>query len=303
MILCLKVLGILSILGVVCLSIILIISYFENRKLTTTEYHISDIRVPKAFNGFHIVHLSDLHNAEFGAHNEQLIDVINELKPDIIIITGDLIIGKPEQDIAESVDFMNRLCDIAPVYFSMGNHELRVSLYEDVYGDMWKQFMERVSPKVHLLFDEKAAIIKNGDQIWLYGLNLTPELYKRIIQTPMPDDYLDSLFGACNPKEYHIFMAHNPDYFVDYAKWGANLTFAGHVHGGMIRIPWLGGALSPMIHFFPKYDKGLFKEMGQYMILSGGLGNHTFKFRVNNLPEVVSVKLYTDECVISSDEK
>lgn len=303
MILCLKVLGILSILGIVCLSIILIISYFENRKLTITKYHITDKRVPEAFNGFHIVHLTDLHNAEFGAHNKQLIHVINELNPDIIIITGDMIIGKPGQDVTEAVKVINRLCDIAPVYFSMGNHELRVSLYEDVYGDMWNQFMERISSKVHLLFDEKIALVKAGCTMWLYGLSLTPKLYKRIIKTPMPEGYLESLFGECNPQEYHIFMAHNPDYFSDYARWGANLTFAGHVHGGMIRIPWLGGALSPMIHFFPKYDKGLFEENGQYMVLSGGLGNHTFKFRVNNLPEVVSLKLSTDEYVTASDEK
>lgn len=303
MILFLNILGILSILVVVCLAIVLIISYFENRKLTVTEYQIKDKRVPNAFDGFHIVHLSDLHNAEFGAQNEQLINVINELKPDIIIITGDMIIGKPEQDVSKAVDVMNTLCKVAPVYFSMGNHELRVSLYEDTYGDMWKQFLKGISKDVHLLFDDKTIISRNGDEISLYGLNLTPELYKRIIQTPMPNDYLDSLFGTCNPDGYHIFMAHNPDYFKDYVKWGANLTFAGHVHGGLICIPLLGGVLSPMIHFFPKYDKGLFKEMGQYMILSGGLGNHTFKFRVNNLPEVVSVTLYTGERVTSSDKK
>lgn len=301
MILCLKVLGILSILGIVCLSIVLIISYFENRKLTVTKYEIRDKRVPSAFDGFHIVHLSDLHNAEFGAHNEKLIRVINEQKPDIILITGDMIIGKPEQDVMQAVKFMNHLCKIAPVYFSMGNHELRVSLYKDTYGDMWEIFLKHISPEVHLLFDKKEAFVREEESIMLYGLNLTPELYRRLIKNPMPENFLTSLFGECNPKEYHIFMAHNPDYFKNYAIWGANLTFSGHVHGGMIRIPLLGGALSPMIHFFPKYDKGLFREKDKYMILSGGLGNHTFKFRVNNLPEVVSVMLYTDE--ISSEIK
>lgn len=301
MILCLKVLGILSILGIVCLSLVLIISYFENRKLTVTEYEIKDKRIPKAFDGFHIVHLSDLHNAEFGTDNEKLISVINEQKPDIILITGDMIIGKPEQDVIQSVTFMNHLCKFAPVYFSMGNHELRVSLYRETYGDMWDVFMEHISPEVHLLFDKSVTVSHNGESIWLHGLNLNPELYQRLIKKPMPENYLDSLFGECNSKEYHILMAHNPDYFKDYAAWGANVTFSGHVHGGMVRLPLLGGALSPMIHFFPKYDKGLFQEKDKYMILSGGLGNHTFKFRVNNLPEVVSVMLYTDE--ISSDKK
>ena len=303
MILCLNILAILSILMIVCLAIVLIISYFENRKLTVTEYNIVDDKIPDAFNGFHILHLSDLHNAEFGESNEQLIRVIKNQNPDIILVTGDMIIGKPNKDVSKATKLLNTLCEIAPVYFSMGNHELRVSLYEDTYGDMWKQFRTQISQDVHLLFDKQETIDRNGAVIQLYGLNLTPKLYRRFVQRPMPEDYLDSIFGACNKNEYHIFMAHNPDYFKDYAAWGANLTFSGHVHGGMIRIPWIGGALSPMIHFFPKYDKGVFEESHKYMVLSGGLGNHTFKFRVNNLPEVVSVMLYTDKSKALSVKK
>lgn len=303
MILCLNILAIISILVVVCLAIVLIVSYYENRRLTVTEYHIKDCLCPISFDGFRIVHLSDLHNAEFGDGNKNLFEVIKKQNPDIIVITGDMIIGKPNTDVTMAVDFVNSLCEIAPVYYSMGNHELRVSLYEDTYGDMWQQFMNRISPDVNLLFDKQITISKKNDSIQLYGLNLTSELYKRIVKTPMPKEYLTSLFGLCNHDKYHIFLAHNPDYFEDYTAWGANLTFSGHVHGGMIRIPWLGGALSPMIHFFPKYDKGLFENDNKYMILSGGLGNHTFKFRVNNLPEVITVTLHTDNTKKSPDYK
>lgn len=295
MILCLNILVILSILMIVCLMIILIISYYENHKLTVTGYHIEDKNLPAAFHGFRIVHLSDLHNAEFGEKNAQLFETIKKQNPDIILVTGDMIIGKPNSDVCRAVEFVNSLCELAPVYYSMGNHELRVSLYEDVYGDMWKQFQNQISPNVHLLFDGKDSISRAESTIYLYGLNLNPDLYKRLKKTPMPETYLNSLFGVCNTEQYHIFMAHNPDYFKEYARWGANITFSGHIHGGMIRIPWLGGMLSPMIHFFPKYDKGLYKETDKYMILSGGLGNHTFKFRVNNLPEVVFVTLYTGD--------
>ena len=290
--LCLNILGILSILVVVCLAVVLIISYFENRRFTVTKYQIEDNLFPAAFDGFHIVQLSDFHNAVFKDENKPLFDAIKDLKPDIILITGDMIIGKPGEDVCYAADTINALCEIAPVSFSMGNHELRVSLYEDIYGDMWELFVKRLSSQVHLLFDDTTMLERNGETIYLHGLNLTPEFYKRFIQTPMPEEYLQSLFGMCNRDKFHIFMAHNPDYFKDYAAWGANLTFSGHVHGGMIRIPLLGGALSPMIHFFPKYDKGLFCESDKYMILSGGLGNHTFKFRVNNLPEIVSATLY-----------
>lgn len=292
--LCLNILEILCILVIVCLILVLLISYFENRRLVITRYQIKDSLIPRAFNGYHIVQLSDLHNASFGSQNEKLICSITELRPDIILVTGDMIIGKPGMAVDFAADTINALCDIAPVYFSMGNHELRASIYTDIYGDMWKTFSGRLSSKVHLLSNKEEVIQKDGDLIHLYGLNLAPELYKRLVRTPMPEDYLTSLFGKCKPNEYHIFMAHNPDYFKEYAKWGANLTFSGHVHGGMIRIPLIGGVLSPMVHFFPKYDKGLFINNNKYMILSGGLGNHTFKFRVNNLPEIVSVTLYQE---------
>ena len=288
----LNILQIISILGIVCVVLVLVISYVENRKLVITEYNIQSLKVPKAFHGYHIVHLTDMHNACFGEENSLLIDKVRNLQPDIIIVTGDMIIGKPGRDVCFAADTMNNLSDIAPVYFSMGNHELRASIYTDTYSDMWETFRKRLSNKIHLLFDNKETICKQDQEIHLYGLNLSPELYRRMIKTPMDEHYLSDLFGACDDSEFHIFLAHNPDYFEEYVKWGADLVFAGHVHGGMLRLPFLGGALSPMIHFFPKYDKGLFKIMDKHMVLSGGLGNHTFKFRVNNLPEIVSVTLY-----------
>lgn len=292
--LCLNILEILSILIIVCLIVVCVISYFENRRLTVARYQIKDSLIPHSFHGFHIVQLSDLHNTAFGKNNEELVCRIAKLNPDIILVTGDMIIGKPGKDVTFAADTMNALNDIAPVYFSMGNHELRASIYTDTYGDMWKTFRERLSSDIHVLLDQEVILEREDGVLHLYGLNLTPRLYKRMIRTPMPEDYLKNLFGICNEEEYHIFLAHNPDYFKEYTKWGANLTFSGHVHGGMIRIPFLGGVLSPMIHFFPKYDKGLFEYSNKYMILSGGLGNHTFKFRVNNLPEIVSVTLYQE---------
>lgn len=288
----LNILEFISILILVCFFLVCIISYMENRRLVVTRYQIRDSLIPAAFHGMKIAHLSDLHNASFGEQNERLLGRIRELKPDVILVTGDMIISKPGLDVGFAADTVNALCKIAPVYFSLGNHELRIFLYPEEYGDMWERFLGRLDPEVHLLLDEKTTLFRGDSYIHLYGLNLTRELYQRLVRTPMPPGYLASLFGVCDPEEYHVLMAHNPDYFEEYTDWGANLTFSGHVHGGMIRIPFLGGLISPMVRFFPKYDKGLFEHSNKYMILSGGLGNHTFKFRVNNLPEIVSVTLY-----------
>ncbi len=288
----LNILEIASILVGACIIIICVISCIENRRLTVTEYRVRDFLIPEAFDAYHIVQISDLHNASYGQRNERLIGEVAKCKPDIILITGDVIIGKPDTDVLFAADTVNQLAKIAPVYFSMGNHELRVKEYPDIYSDMWQQFVSHLSPEIHLLLDREETIERDNAILRLYGLNLTTDLYRRWIRTSMSPDYLTALFGEADPNAYHIFMAHNPDYFDEYAAWGANLTFSGHVHGGMIRLPFFGGLVSPMISFFPKYDKGLFRIGQKIMILSGGLGNHTFKFRVNNLPEIISVFLY-----------
>ena len=287
----------LNILGIICILlwaifvIICIISCIENRRLVITTFTIKDSHIPKSFDGFRIVQLTDMHNASFGKDNIRLLNKVKEAAPDIIIITGDMLVGHAGTDVNFAADTMNALSDIAPVYFSMGNHELRISRYKDRYGDMWERFLNRLSPEINLLFDKSCQIIRDTEHINLYGVTLTPKLYTRFKSVSMPKKHLSKRFGKCNLDEYNIFLAHNPEYFEDYASWGANLTFSGHVHGGIMQLPFLGGVISPKMELFPKYDKGVFEISGKYMILSSGLGSHTIKFRVNNLPELVLVIL------------
>lgn len=289
--LCLNILGILCILMLAGLAMVCVISFIENRRLQVNRYHIQDSHIPESFNGFRIVQLTDMHNTSFGKGNARLLERVSGLSPDIIVITGDMLVGRPGTDVVLAADTMNALCGIAPVYFSMGNHELRISRYPDKYGDMWERFLERLSPEVCCLFD-KYTMVKNGDShIYLYGVTLTPKLYTRFKEVHMPKKHLTNRFGVSDASDYNIFLAHNPEYFEDYAEWGANLIFSGHVHGGIVQLPFFGGVISPKMQLFPKYDKGLFEHEGKYMILSGGLGNHTLKFRVNNLPELVLVTL------------
>lgn len=291
MILFLKLVQIISILFIVCLVLVSLISAIENRRLRVTDYQILSSKIHPDFDGYRIVHLTDLHNAVFGDHNARLIKRIESLKPDVILITGDMFVCRAGGDVDIAADTVNALTHVAPVYYSLGNHELRTVLYPEQYENMWSRFVNRLETGVTFLKDQQTELVKENACIKLYGLNLTPELYRRFQKTPMPEGYLESLFGTCDASQFHIFMAHNPDYFEDYTAWGADLVFSGHIHGGMVRLPFLGGVISPMVHFFPKYDRGLFENAGGSMILSGGLGNHSIKFRVNNLPEIVSVTL------------
>ena len=107
----------------------------------------------------------------------------------------------------------------------------------------------------------------------------------------MDQDYLASLIGRPDPDSFHILLAHNPDYFPRYAEWGADLVLSGHVHGGIMKLPLLGGVISPSLRLFPKYDGGLFEERNSRMILGRGLGSHTIPIRVFNPGELIEICL------------
>lgn len=279
---------------IICLIAICIISMVENQKLTVTQYKITSPKIPKAFQDCRLLVLADLHNASFGENNRRLLQMIQEQQPDYVLIAGDMIIGHPNKPTEIPEQLIKELAKEYPVYYGKGNHELRVGLYTDTYGDMWKHYQEQLEGKVTWLENDLVHLVKEGEQISLYGLDLAPRYYKRFWKRPMESGYLTQVLGAPEPEAYRILLAHNPDYFPDYANWGADLVLSGHLHGGLIRLPWLGGMLSPMFHFFPKYDRGRYEEGESVMLLSGGLGNHTFKFRVNNLPEIMVITLSPD---------
>lgn len=279
----------------ICFIAVCIISTIENRKLKVTEYQIVNSKIPKEFQGYRMVVLADLHNACFGKSNEELIRLIQEQKPDCILIAGDMIVGKPEQSTEVPAQLIRELAKDYPIYYGKGNHELRVSLYQDTYGDLWENYQKEIDGSVTWLVNKSVSIEKNGTSIRLYGLDMEADYYKRFRHTPMNSGYLNDLLGTPKEADYTILLAHNPDYFSEYVAWGADLVLSGHLHGGMVRLPILGGMVSPMFHFFPKYDKGKYEEKGSIMLLSGGLGNHTFKFRVNNLPEILVVTLSQNE--------
>ena len=283
----------LIIIGILCVCFlgICIISVIENRKIVVTNYLISSPSIPESFRDCRFLVLADLHNACFGKNNETLLRMIQEQQPDYILIAGDMIVGKPEQSTDVPASLIEELARKYPVYYAKGNHELRAGLYPDTYGTLWTDYQKRLEGKVTWLVNEWTALTRGGDSIWLYGLDIDSKYYKRFRHRHMEPSYLTDLLGKPEPEAYHILLAHNPDYFSEYAEWGADLVLSGHLHGGLIRLPWLGGMLSPMFHFFPRYDRGRYEEKNSVMLLSGGLGSHTFRFRVNNLPEILVITL------------
>ena len=125
------------------------------------------------------------------------------------------------------------------------------------------------------------------EKVRVTGLEIDRSYYKRFTPKPMEEGYLNCTLGKADPQKLQILIAHNPDYFPDYARWGADIVLSGHIHGGVIRLPFLGGVASPAIRFFPRYDGGRYQEGGSTMLLSKGLGMHTIPVRMFNPGELV----------------
>lgn len=262
-------------------------------KIEIANYTIENKKIPKEFDGYVILQISDLHNKSFGKNNYQLISKIEQINPDVIFITGDIIDGE-NKNYQVALNLLNDLIRKYNVYYISGNHEQKalIKKYKDIYVEYFKQ-LEKI-PAVYL--DNDMIQIKKGNShINLYGLTIPFRYYKYLFDkdksTDLEEGFLQKNLPSINRKEYNILLAHTPLYFDEYEKWGADLILAGHVHGGIIRLPYVGGLLSPNRHFFPKYDLGRYDKNNSSMIVTKGLGGSKVLVRINCKPEIVKITL------------
>ncbi len=244
----------------------------NNKWLTVTEYTFADSRIK---NGFNIVQISDLHNARFGRGNSRLLDKIEQQSPDIIVITGDIVDGT-HTNIGTAVDFCKQAAALCPTYYVTGNHEhwLEAADEETLYSGI-------AAAGVTILDDKTLDITVNGDHVQLCGLD-DESLY---------NDTLFKLAEDFDRAVPIILLAHEPQYFDDYAKAAPDLVLTGHAHGGQVRLPFVGGLVAPDQGFFPEYTEGEFTAGNMHMIISRGLGNSVIPVRVFDPPEIVCVRV------------
>lgn len=265
------------------------------KHLKTVFYTLNSTKFSSEFRGCRIAMLCDLHNNEIGKKNEILLDAIRKQNPDLILIGGDMLTGKPNEKFDVPLELLKVLIKEYPIYYALGNHEYRLKIYPKKYGTMYDTYMNEVkSMGVHVLHNERILIEINGGRFWIFGLEIDRKYYNRLDHIDMDKSYLERELDAPPEDEFTVLLAHNPAYFPVYADWGADLVLSGHNHGGMIRIPMVGGLISPQMTLFPKYDLGEFKEDNSTMILSSGLGSHTIKLRVFNPPQLVIVDVKKD---------
>ena len=286
------------ILILICIFILiyLYIKYNVNT-LEIAKYTVENEKIPKGFNGYNIVQISDLHSKLFGANNKKLLEKINELNPDIVVITGDLVDGE-NNNYNIALDFMKELTKLYKVYYIIGSHEQKalIKKYKDEYVGYFNELnkIDFVN-----LDNKKVEIKKEGSKINLYGLTVPYSCYKYLFDdkeiTTIDRDFLVQKLGNLDKNQFNILLSHTPFYFDEYEKWGADLTLCGHVHGGIIRLPFVGGLLSPDRKFFPKYDLGKYEKNNSTMIVSKGLGGSKVLIRVHCKPEIVSIKLKSNQ--------
>lgn len=279
-------------LSVMIVIILVWIMIYDSSRFVVRRAQISDGRIRKPCRA---VVLADLHDKRYGRDNEKLLEAIREQQPDMIFVAGDMLTAKPGKSPEAALQLLDALVKEYPVYYGNGNHEYRIKIYPETYGDMAGQYGHALSGMgIEPLVNSHVILAEYGFAV--YGLEIERKYYKRFHVQEMGKDYLSRILGQVPGGLYTIILAHNPDYFPQYAAWGADLVLSGHVHGGVVRVPILNrGIIAPTLQLFPKYDGGIFKEGKSTMILSRGLGMHTIPLRLFNPAELWVVE-FAHEC-------
>lgn len=245
--------------------------------LEISRYEVASQKLPESFDGFKIVQLSDLHGAEFGEDGMELVEKVKELEPDIIALTGDFVTD--EGDLAAVEKLAARLVKLCPVYFVSGNHEFGSGLAVKV-----RNILERAGVKY--LSNEYLTISRGEDEILLGGVE-DPLAYADMLS---PDELAQKMNDAA-PDAFKILLGHRNYWMTEYPELPVDLIFCGHAHGGLIRIPGVGGLIGTDRRLFPDFDAGEYNNGRYTLIVSRGLGNSVSIPRIFNRPEIVCVEL------------
>ncbi len=275
------------VLALFCLSSVWISYHW----LTVSHFVVTDSKITAPFR---LVLISDLHNHQFGSRNIELVARIRDLEPDFIVLDGDILNGDSKDD-EIAVNLVRALSHLTRVYYSYGNHE---KAYQKAGHDDLRDHLEEAGAVV--LEGQFVDVEVKGNSLRLGGL------YEYGFQTSMQKEEeneraLSYLEEYTDTDSYLLMCAHRPESFYcwDYADtWGIDLVLSGHLHGGQVILPGLGGLYSSLEGFFPPIDYGQYKLGDSDMIVTRGLGSSLELLpRFNNPPEIALVEVEPEECV------
>lgn len=263
-------------------------SKYERGHFVTEElvFSSSKIKEPAI-----LVFLSDLHDNTFGEKNEKLLKEIKRIHPDAVLIGGDTMVTKPGRaDLSRTKELLQGISRLScPVFYANGNHEQRMQRDRGVYGSMYDEFRK-------LLEEYQVNYLQNKtvqwrDDIAVSGVDIAWKYYQDFHPDSMVPYYLTRRLGKAESERFQILLAHSPLFFDAYAGWGSDLSLAGHFHGGTIRLPGLGGVMTPQYQFFHPFCGGVFEQNGRWMLVSRGLGTHSINIRIGNRPQLAVIRL------------
>ncbi len=275
--------NILIILGVLIVSTVLIVldSYIN---IDVSHYEIKSDKLNQKYNNYKIMLLTDLHNRDI---TEKLVKIVNEENPNIIVMSGDMINEK-----VDGFDNFFNLCEELKdktVYYVFGNHE------ENMSDEKQNEFIEKIKEKTNviLLNNDKVEL---DNSFTIYGFSHQVKYYLASTKEKIDLNYIEERIGKIDINKFNLLISHDPLLYNLYSEYGFDMVLSGHLHGGIINIPFVGGLLSPDFTFFPKYYKGVNKIGNTNLVISRGLGyGYMIPIRVFNRGEVVIINLMKNE--------
>ena len=246
--------------------------YWQNFTLQVEPVELFFESLPPQFDGLRVAELSDLHGRSFGKNNVRLLRTLQKARPDMICICGDLFDEKTDLTMLEPL--LTGLTDIAPVYYVTGNHEWQVKNLREILQKMraWG---------VTVLENEGRVLSRGGAEMVVAGVHdpcgpydmKTPAALVRELRSARGNDFI-------------LMLSHRNDELAMWSQLGVQLVLSGHCHGGVVRLPFVGGVFGTRRELFPEYDAGVYRQDGTTLFVSRGLGYTNVHFRLFNRPHV-----------------
>lgn len=260
--------------------------FYDNGRLSVTDYSVSDSRIPESFDGVKIVQVSDVHDAEFGGEQADLIETVRRENPDYIFLTGDFI-DSNRYDLDRSMSMIPALTGMAEVFYVTGNHEVATNEVEEITSALLNAGVRVLRNQAMVVGSGNGSIAIAGIDDPLTGVGMEGEdAFTRHAIERATANVPEGMFT--------ILLAHRPEQFGTYAEMGIPLVFSGHAHGGQVRIPFVGGLNSPGQGWFPELTSGIHEQGNTRLVISRGIGNSQIPLRLLNTPEIVSVTLQSE---------
>ncbi len=244
--------------------------YWQNFSVQTETLTVKCDGLPTRFDGLRIVQLSDLHGRSFGEDNAKLLASVTEAAPDLICITGDLF--NTAQQVQQLTPFLRTLCEIAPTYYVTGNHEWQVE-------DLRSLLAQMEALGVHVLRNEYVHL---GDDLVIAGVDDPCGPYDQ----KTPEQLVSEIRAEVGEECFVVMLDHRNDRLARWAELGVDLVLSGHCHGGVVRLPYVGGLFGTKRELFPDYDAGLYRHGRTQLYVSRGLGYSRVHLRLFNRPHL-----------------